>query len=683
MKGEPEFYGHRVVQPYRNPTDKRIRKLIHEEGKMGTNLYNWWVVNLCKNVSKDKKEYSNQIPEALLERIILCTTNEGDLVADPFSGTFSTSRTAMRLGRHAWGCDLNPEVVQWRPTKGEFTKHPEIPEQQFDKEYPLYHLLEAGLTLGQFEKLAIGLIKDPDIPVKVLARAIGLKTATTLRENLGIKDAKVQMSLSGFIEATTEPQSDNNVEKPKDTNKNHSPQVDDDCISSDDREALKKELKISGDPFDIALLKKRQHNLKRIKAGFFGIDDTLTTRRWNGNNPNTNPITSIREEHHDDITQWMIEKTVLFNSGDYEIAALRPGKEAHKNYESKSYYDTSGKRTGSGKKTIKQNEFDFLPVILDGDENVARRLVYETHSSFRRQLNAEELRALAMDNGIDVYKSDAELTQAIIKTLKSEPALKRFIQKLGGNVNPKDTKNDLEENVEDLLESLSRDELIIHTKHPQNCSARAVFLAKTELKEKCDQHKLKSPEPKVLGYTPWTLEHIAQGLEDIKKKGPCGILALKIIGCIFVRMAHMLDHKKTQKKPFFIYEFPPETLRILRLLLPDGIMITNNSPKESKKDPEVSAESYVPIDIFLRFMDLLANNEDVKSDWKGHTELQFADNGEHTPIGRTNTLLTYATFIANFCNPLKNDFSKLVFQYQRTQNSPMPVDFYKRNFDFL
>ena len=172
-------------------------------------------------------------------------------------------------------------------------------------------------------------------------------------------------------------------------------------------------------------------------------------------------------------------------------------------------------------------------------------------------------------------------------------------------------------------------------------------------------------------------------MEDIKKEGPCGILALKIIGCIFVRMAHMLDHEKTANKPFYTYEVPPETLRILNLLLPDGTMITNNSPKESIEDPEAGVESYVPIDIFLRFMDLLANNEDVKSDWKGHKDLQFADNGDQTPVGRTNTLLTYATFIANFCNPLENDFSKLVFQYQRTQNSPMPVDFYKRNFQFL
>ena len=183
-KGDPEFYGERVVQPYRNPTDKRIKKLIHEEGKIGTNLYNWWQVNLCKNVSKDKKDYSNQIPEALLERIILSTTNVGDKVADPFSGTFSTSRTALRLGRYAWGCDLNPDVVQWRPTLDEFVLNPDIPEQQYDKEYPFYKIQEAGLTEEQFEKITAFLYENitPDELAK--APGIGLKKAKEFVRNM-------------------------------------------------------------------------------------------------------------------------------------------------------------------------------------------------------------------------------------------------------------------------------------------------------------------------------------------------------------------------------------------------------------------------------------------------------------------------------------------------------------------
>ena len=184
VKGSPEFHGQREVQPYRNPTARRIRKLIHEEGQIGTKLYNWWVVNLCKNVSRDKRDYSNQIPEELLERIILSTTNEGDIVADPFSGTFSTSRTAMRLGRRAWGCDLNPEVIKWRPTISDYQPDPDIPEQQYDREYPLYEFMEAGLTEGQLNRVVSHLLRNSSAEQLARAPGIGIGGARAFKERL-------------------------------------------------------------------------------------------------------------------------------------------------------------------------------------------------------------------------------------------------------------------------------------------------------------------------------------------------------------------------------------------------------------------------------------------------------------------------------------------------------------------
>jgi len=45
-------------------------------------------------------------PEALLERIILATSNEGDIVLDPFAGSFTTARVAQRLSRQ-WICGDN------------------------------------------------------------------------------------------------------------------------------------------------------------------------------------------------------------------------------------------------------------------------------------------------------------------------------------------------------------------------------------------------------------------------------------------------------------------------------------------------------------------------------------------------------------------------------------------------
>ena len=109
--GEPTFYPEATVQPYKNPNDKRIRKLI-ESGRTGTTHYDWWEINLCKNVSRDYLGYHNQIPEELLKRCILATTKEGQMVGDPCAGSGSTMRAAIMLNRRGWGCDINQEAYE-------------------------------------------------------------------------------------------------------------------------------------------------------------------------------------------------------------------------------------------------------------------------------------------------------------------------------------------------------------------------------------------------------------------------------------------------------------------------------------------------------------------------------------------------------------------------------------------
>ncbi len=61
------------------------------------------------------REYENhqtQKPEKLLERIIKASSNEGDIVFDPFAGSFTTSAVAVRLGRIGIGIDLNREYFE-------------------------------------------------------------------------------------------------------------------------------------------------------------------------------------------------------------------------------------------------------------------------------------------------------------------------------------------------------------------------------------------------------------------------------------------------------------------------------------------------------------------------------------------------------------------------------------------
>ena len=60
-------------------------------------------------------EYENhpsQKPEALLERIIKASTNEGDLVFDPFAGTFTTCAVAQRLARKSIGIEAQEDYYK-------------------------------------------------------------------------------------------------------------------------------------------------------------------------------------------------------------------------------------------------------------------------------------------------------------------------------------------------------------------------------------------------------------------------------------------------------------------------------------------------------------------------------------------------------------------------------------------
>ncbi|MDB4602747.1 site-specific DNA-methyltransferase [Euryarchaeota archaeon] len=149
--GNPTFHPKRIVRPYRNPWDKRVAELI-KSGKRGCSLYDWWQINLVKNVNVEKSDYSNQIPQVLLERIIRSTTDVGDLVADPFSGTYSTMKAALGTGRLGWGCDLNKETKQYWPDKEVY--NPEYVEEEYSIDQPEdFDIVRAGMTREQLNNL--------------------------------------------------------------------------------------------------------------------------------------------------------------------------------------------------------------------------------------------------------------------------------------------------------------------------------------------------------------------------------------------------------------------------------------------------------------------------------------------------------------------------------------------------
>ncbi|MCG2778714.1 MAG: hypothetical protein L6406_23810 [Desulfobacterales bacterium] len=65
-----------------------------------------WEVPYINPVASERLGYATQKPEALLERIILASSNEGDLIADFFCGSGTTGAVAEKLGRRWIMCDL-------------------------------------------------------------------------------------------------------------------------------------------------------------------------------------------------------------------------------------------------------------------------------------------------------------------------------------------------------------------------------------------------------------------------------------------------------------------------------------------------------------------------------------------------------------------------------------------------
>ena len=100
-----------IAMPYKNPTDKRIQERIRN-GSKGRMPYDVFEFNLVKNVSKDKTPHPCQIPVPLLKIFIKASSNRGDLVMDPFGGSFSTCAAAKELDRDSIGIDINPDYVK-------------------------------------------------------------------------------------------------------------------------------------------------------------------------------------------------------------------------------------------------------------------------------------------------------------------------------------------------------------------------------------------------------------------------------------------------------------------------------------------------------------------------------------------------------------------------------------------
>ena len=80
-----------------------------------TTMQDVWSVPIIRTVKdkidKENLGYDTQKPKALIERIIKASSNEGDLVADFYAGSFTTAEVCNELNRNFIGCDISEKAV--------------------------------------------------------------------------------------------------------------------------------------------------------------------------------------------------------------------------------------------------------------------------------------------------------------------------------------------------------------------------------------------------------------------------------------------------------------------------------------------------------------------------------------------------------------------------------------------
>lgn len=114
------FYKDNVAQPYKNPTDRRIRKNL-AGGSKGRMPYDWFYFDLVKNVCREKTYHACQIPQKLSELLIKASTMPGDTVLVLFGGSGSELEVCKRLGRRFISAEIDSEyyrMIQHRLSEG-------------------------------------------------------------------------------------------------------------------------------------------------------------------------------------------------------------------------------------------------------------------------------------------------------------------------------------------------------------------------------------------------------------------------------------------------------------------------------------------------------------------------------------------------------------------------------------
>lgn len=184
-------------------TGKRRVKYYLSEAKGIAMDDSWNDISEVNSMAKENVGYATQKPEALLERIIKASSNEGDLVCDFFGGSGTTAAVAERLGRRWITCDIGkPASLVMRKRFIDQEVNPFLYQSIGDYQKEAFHNNKKLRRVGDLSQVVLGLFGAlPFSPEQVSDRNFGYVKGT---RNLVMVDSPNRLTTAATVRRAVE-----------------------------------------------------------------------------------------------------------------------------------------------------------------------------------------------------------------------------------------------------------------------------------------------------------------------------------------------------------------------------------------------------------------------------------------------------------------------------------------------
>lgn len=177
--------------------------IMTDEPTKGVPMPDVWDVSMINPVAKERIGYATQKPEALLERIIKASSNEGDIVCDFFGGSGTTAAVAEKLGRRWITCDIGkPASLVMRKRFIDQEVNPFLYQSIGGYQKEAFHNNKKLRRVGDLSQVVLGLFGAlPFSPEQVSDRNFGYVKGT---RNLVMVDSPNRLTTAATVRRAVE-----------------------------------------------------------------------------------------------------------------------------------------------------------------------------------------------------------------------------------------------------------------------------------------------------------------------------------------------------------------------------------------------------------------------------------------------------------------------------------------------